>query len=332
MSYFGSKEFYLEIAKGNIPGHSHVNKFGHNESIDTGTVPETVWDQGGVWVPPTAARTHDIASTSANDTGTVRSSGTATSTTTTTLVDTAATFSTDGVAVGDAVLDDTGGDHSYVLSVDSETQLTIQELHHQGEITSGNSYRVVAATSTGASVVHIKKGLDANGLQQTEYIVMNGTTPVSTASTYYRITRLHVDGCGSNKSNVGTITATAQTDATVQATIPAAHGQTLMAIDTVPAGKLGYITGWYASLARSGGTAVTADIELCVTPYGLDNPFGNRILHQLGLTSVGSSYLPHKFDPPVVLEPLTDVFSQVTYVSANGLRISSGFDMILVDI
>jgi hypothetical protein len=46
---------------------SHVNKFGANRSIDTATVPEDVWTRGGLWVAPTAARVHDLASTSAND-------------------------------------------------------------------------------------------------------------------------------------------------------------------------------------------------------------------------------------------------------------------------
>ena len=36
-------EFYLEVAKGNIPGHSIVNKFGHNSLITTATDPVDVW-------------------------------------------------------------------------------------------------------------------------------------------------------------------------------------------------------------------------------------------------------------------------------------------------
>ena len=45
-----------------------VIKFGRNPDIDTGSTPEDVWDAGGIWVPPTQARVHDVASSSVDDT------------------------------------------------------------------------------------------------------------------------------------------------------------------------------------------------------------------------------------------------------------------------
>ncbi|MHA1400160.1 MAG: hypothetical protein ACTSQE_07410 [Candidatus Heimdallarchaeaceae archaeon] len=57
----------LEIAKGNVTGHSGVNKFGHVEDIDISDVPVDIWNGGSVWVAPTAARTHDIVSDDVND-------------------------------------------------------------------------------------------------------------------------------------------------------------------------------------------------------------------------------------------------------------------------
>lgn len=58
-------DYYLEVARGNVTGMTALNKFGRNTDIDTGT--EDVWDGGGTWVWPTAARVHNIASSSAND-------------------------------------------------------------------------------------------------------------------------------------------------------------------------------------------------------------------------------------------------------------------------
>lgn len=58
---------YLDIARGKFSALVGVNKFGRNANIDT-AADEDIWDGGGTWVAPTAARTHDIASTSANDT------------------------------------------------------------------------------------------------------------------------------------------------------------------------------------------------------------------------------------------------------------------------
>jgi len=67
-------DFGLEVAKGNIAGHSSINKFGRNIEVDSGTTAD-IWDGGQatagvslIWVAPTAARTHTIASTSASDT------------------------------------------------------------------------------------------------------------------------------------------------------------------------------------------------------------------------------------------------------------------------
>jgi len=60
--------FLIEVARQNLSDVSYTNKYGRNPDIDTGTDPEDIWDAGGLWVAPTQARTHDIASTSANDT------------------------------------------------------------------------------------------------------------------------------------------------------------------------------------------------------------------------------------------------------------------------
>ena len=69
---FGLKNYALEVARGNIPGQSSVNKFGHNKEIDSGVTAD-IWDggytvtSGGdalIWLAPTAARIHGIASSS----------------------------------------------------------------------------------------------------------------------------------------------------------------------------------------------------------------------------------------------------------------------------
>jgi hypothetical protein len=64
----GSTDFFFEVAKGNVPGHYPVNKFGSSSNVDT--APTDIWDHASqnTWLPPTQARTHTIASTSADDT------------------------------------------------------------------------------------------------------------------------------------------------------------------------------------------------------------------------------------------------------------------------
>lgn len=66
MTELRNNDFLLEVSKGNIAGHAEVTKFGRNTDIDT--TAEDIWDGGGIWVAPTTARIHNIASSSANDT------------------------------------------------------------------------------------------------------------------------------------------------------------------------------------------------------------------------------------------------------------------------
>lgn len=62
-----TRDFLLRVAQGEVLGYSLVRKFGYNADVDQTSTPETIWSQGGVWVPPTTARLHDIVSSSGND-------------------------------------------------------------------------------------------------------------------------------------------------------------------------------------------------------------------------------------------------------------------------
>jgi len=58
--------FLVEVAKGNVPGHMIVNKFGHNPAVPT--TGADIWGGGGTYAfYPTTAQTMTAQSTSAND-------------------------------------------------------------------------------------------------------------------------------------------------------------------------------------------------------------------------------------------------------------------------
>lgn len=59
-------DFYLELSKGNIPGHSGINKFGHHHSV--GTTQEVIWPLGGIMEYSTIADITGISSTNDLDT------------------------------------------------------------------------------------------------------------------------------------------------------------------------------------------------------------------------------------------------------------------------
>lgn len=73
-----ARDFFLDVARGNVPGVSHINKFGRSPDLDqigsvtAVTIGRSIWDgsvAGAVnWLAPTTARIHQIVSTDADDT------------------------------------------------------------------------------------------------------------------------------------------------------------------------------------------------------------------------------------------------------------------------
>jgi len=60
-------EFLLEVAKGNVPGHSFVSKFGSNPDMDSSGVGVPIWDYGNYYSFPTAATIDTISSSATAD-------------------------------------------------------------------------------------------------------------------------------------------------------------------------------------------------------------------------------------------------------------------------
>lgn len=59
-------DFFLEVAKGNVPGHSAVNKFGHNDAV--AVTGEDVWMGGGIYgFYPTTAQDMEAVSDDPED-------------------------------------------------------------------------------------------------------------------------------------------------------------------------------------------------------------------------------------------------------------------------
>jgi len=76
MSRQFSRDYYLEVSMGNIPGATFVSKFGQNDDIGIGAF-EDIWDLGGVYPYPTDATAPitRVDSSSASDTTNVEVQG-----------------------------------------------------------------------------------------------------------------------------------------------------------------------------------------------------------------------------------------------------------------
>jgi len=167
---------------------------------------------------------------------------------------------------------------------------------------------------------------DADG-ETTEDIILNGTTNVPTINSYVIIYRLTVLTKGATSPNVGTITATADTDATVTAQIQPTVGQSQMAIFAVSSKFNCYLTSFFASV-QSVATGKEIKITLLENPepdVELTN-FLNQ--HSFGIGGDGTTDVQHLFRPFKKIEG-PGILKVNAVGDADNMDVSAGFDIIL---
>lgn len=186
-----------------------------------------------------------------------------------------------------------------------------------------------APPGVGARTIRVF-GLTAWNLAEvSEDIVMNGVTNVPTVNSYVIIHRLQVLTKGATNVNVGTITATAQVDGTVTATISPSAGQTRMCIYGVPSIQSAFMTLFESSI---GFGSPTANIlcQLLVNPEPDVELINFVQKHRNSMIAVGSSEYTHPFNPYFSIPGPAIIKLQAISDAANG-EINAGFDLYLVD-
>ncbi len=268
-----SRNFDLEVAKGNISGHFAVNKYGR-ASDGIQTTATDIWDRADaaatqqIWVAPTQARTHEILSTSDADS-------------------------------------DSGG---------------------------------TVAQGQGARTIRIFGLQTWSSNQTSEDIIMDGTATgansVDTANTYVIIHRMKVLTHGTSGPNVGIITATAQTDATVTAQIGAGNGQTEMSMYGIPSTQKGYMTSFDVNAHNTANpsTVVETDFSMLVNEHpDVDETSAAFLIKaNVGLIASGSTLFSKTYDPPFeITGPAIIKFEGIaTTADTEGV---AEYDLILVD-
>jgi hypothetical protein len=320
-----TRDFLLEVAKGNIPGHSVVHKFGRNPNIPNavGTF-ETIWNGGGVYTGhnAVAAEILEVFSSSGNDIGTLVSSGTATGGSTTTMEDTGATFSSDGVAAGDVLINDTQSDHGIIVSV-TETIITVWRFEGSTAIAVNDAYRVATKASTGTPVIKLRHLLNSSYVDVGgEYIITNGVTGVDTVGAYLRMSRARCHG----GDNVGEITCRQKTTtANIMMALPIGYNSTMICADTIPAGKTGHFITWFGSL--SGKVNANCSLRLKVRPVG--DVF--QVQEEASVMSSGNSALPRVYPiPKGGFKEMNDITIEADS-DTNSTGIAAGWAMLYVD-
>lgn len=190
-------------------------------------------------------------------------------------------------------------------------------------ITSDNT--ADAAAGTGARTLTII-GLDSDWNQISETVTLNGTTGVTTANVFRRAHTMFVRTAGSTGTNVGVLTAThTTTTANVFLSILAGVGSSNFAVQTVPAGKVGYIFKYTGAVRRGGTTA--ADGAFWIRPFEgafrYRRPFTINAGAQLEITPYGGFRVGGE---------KTDVAMVITATTQNNTVVTAGFDLIFIDV
>lgn len=162
MAYLPTSDFELLVARGKVPGHSLVHKFGRNPDIDTGTTPENIWAAGGLITWPTAAATLSVVSDSTNDDGSPAGSG-------------AQIITIEGLDSNfDEVSESLGLNGTVaVTSVQSYIRVNRAYVSRTGTYT-GNNVGNITGTHSGNSIFYIEAGKGQT--QIGHYTVPNGKT------------------------------------------------------------------------------------------------------------------------------------------------------------
>lgn len=190
-----------------------------------------------------------------------------------------------------------------------------------------------ASAGNGARTVKIYGLTSWSTKEVSETITMNGTTNVATTNSYVIIHRMKVLTKGITSINIGKITATAVTDATVTAQINAGQGQTQMAIYGWPSIQTAYATELYGGILRSnlGVNEAQADIQYLLNPNPDVELLNFQIKHPSMIGSRANSPFTHNFDPYAKFEGPAILKMQAIGGSSN-LDISGGFGLVLEDI
>jgi len=169
-----------------------------------------------------------------------------------------------------------------------------------------------AGALTGALTLELF-GLDGSYNVQTETVILTGTTFVTTTNSYIRFFRGIVRSAGVSGWNEGIITIRDQDTNTTRGSIEALKNQTLMAVFTIPAGNVGFITSWYVGSV----TSKDSEFELYI------RPFGEVFQVKRNVHLVGSAYIS-EFDFPEMVPEKSDIEIR-GLSSGGGGNVSAGF-------
>ena len=158
-----------------------------------------------------------------------------------------------------------------------------------------------APVGVGARTIRVRGLKTWDSLETYEDVILNGTTPVNTASSYVSINRMVVLTSGATSINVGVITATAATDSTITAVILAGQGQTQQAIYALGSQTNFYMSGFSVTIgSQVAAHRASCTIKVCAQPETVPTVFTHK--HKINVVAQGTSARLHQFIPPLRID------------------------------
>lgn len=181
------------------------------------------------------------------------------------------------------------------------------------------------ANGTGARTVFIG-GLDANHVEISEIVTLNGQTPVLTTQSFLHINSAYVATAGSGLSAAGDIyfgdgVVTAGVPATVYDLIKFDYNQRITGSYTVPAGYTAYVAQGLFSAGQPGGTAQVSGRLMTI---GVDG-----VRRTAAITTVNNGVADYAFEYPLMIPEKTTLEATAQGSSTNN-EASSMFIILLV--
>lgn len=171
------------------------------------------------------------------------------------------------------------------------------------------------SAGTGARTVVIE-GLNANYVEVTETVTLDGTTPVTTMNTFIRVFGMKVDTAGSSTFPAGNITA--KIGATTYSQLTAGYNLSYNSNYTVPAGKTAYVL--HGGATSSAATIMNVSFK--------NTPFG-KAQHNVHSIDFYQRPYDYEFSIGMPLEAKTDL--DITALgTATSSKVTATYDMIIV--
>lgn len=182
-----------------------------------------------------------------------------------------------------------------------------------------------AAAGTGCRRIRLV-GLNAAGLEVTEDVNLNGTTPVVTTSTWTRVYRAYGILGGSGATNAGTITVRhTTTSANVFVSMAPGVGSSHIAGMTVPANKVAILK--HVDVTASNGQSTAQELTAALAVRLPASSFWRLTNYHIASTSNPAEA---RMDCGVRLPPSTDFIVRATSATADNLAVTAMLEVLLL--